>query len=238
MTIAFPAWYYDEIKQVGVDFEDTAQVEAYDRKQKSNTPEVNQALIQRLGINKGHKVIEIGCGTGTFSIQAALTGAKVHAVDVSESMLSYAENKAKAAGATNIEFHHAGFLSYEHKDEPVDFIITKAAFHHLPDFWKTVGLLRMWEMLKPEGILYLQDAIFSFDAAEWQYRIDDWITRAAKPTGEGFSKADFEMHVREEYSTFAWIIEGMLKRTGLEVVEVNYITPEITEFISKKRSHQ
>ncbi len=75
--VAFPVWYYDELKQVGVDFEDTAQVELYDNKQKSNTPEVNQALIKRLGISKGNAVIELGCGTGTFAIQAALSGAKV-----------------------------------------------------------------------------------------------------------------------------------------------------------------
>ncbi|MBW4600597.1 MAG: class I SAM-dependent methyltransferase [Calothrix sp. FI2-JRJ7] len=50
---------------------------------------------------------------------------------------------AEKVGATNIEFHHARFLSYEPKDEHVDFIITKAAFHNLPDFWKTVGLTRI-----------------------------------------------------------------------------------------------
>lgn len=211
--VAFPVWYYDELKQVGVDFEDTAQVEVYDNKQKSNTPEVNQALIKQLGISKGNEVIELGCGTGTFAIQAALSGAKVYAVDVSEAMLSYARNKAIAANAINIEFCHAGFLSYQHAAEPVDFIITKAAFHHLPDFWKTVGLLRMAAMLKSGGVLYLRDVIFSFDAVEYQQRIDDWIYRAAKPGGEGFSKADFEMHVREEYSTFAWIIEGILVRS-------------------------
>ncbi len=149
-------------------------------------------------------------------------------------MLSYARNKAIAANAINIEFCHAGFLSYQHAAEPVDFIITKAAFHHLPDFWKTVGLLRMAAMLKSGGVLYLRDVIFSFDAVEYQRRIDDWIHRAAKPGGEGFSKADFEMHVREEYSTFAWIIEGILVRSGFEIMEINYVTPEIAEFICRK----
>ncbi|MBW4668264.1 MAG: methyltransferase domain-containing protein [Cyanomargarita calcarea GSE-NOS-MK-12-04C] len=79
------------MKQVGVDFDDPVQVEAYDRKQTSNTPEANQALIQRLGISKKHRVIDIGTGTGTFAIIAALNGAHVYAVDVSHAMLSYAE---------------------------------------------------------------------------------------------------------------------------------------------------
>ena len=68
---------------------------------------------------------------------------EVIAVDVSKSMLSYIKTKATPTGATNIEFHHARFLSYEPIDEHLDFIITKSAPYHLSDFWKTVGLTRI-----------------------------------------------------------------------------------------------
>jgi putative AdoMet-dependent methyltransferase len=33
----FPKWYYNELAQVGVDFENQAEVEAYDRNQPSNS---------------------------------------------------------------------------------------------------------------------------------------------------------------------------------------------------------
>ncbi|MGL4617975.1 hypothetical protein [Chroococcidiopsis sp.] len=45
---------------------------------------------------------------------------------------------------------------------------------------------------------------------------------------------DFETHVREEYSTFAWIIEGMLNRVRLEF-ESNYLSPTMAEYICRKR---
>ncbi len=231
---AFPAWYYDELKQVGVDFENVVQVEAYDRKQTSNTPEVNRELIQRLGICQGHTVIEIGTGTGSFAIEAALTGACVYAVDVSAAMLAYARQKACVANVGNIEFHQAGFLTYEHQGEPVDFIVTKAALHHLPDFWKMIAFLRMHSMLKPGGVFYLRDVVFSFPPPEYRSRIDAWIDRVAKPTSEGFTKEEFEMHVREEHSTFAWIIEGMLTRSGFEIVEKDYPTSEYAQYICRK----
>lgn len=48
----------------------------------------------------------------------------------------------------NIEFIQSGFLTYEHQSEPVDLIFTKAALHHLPDFWKQIALLRLNQMLK------------------------------------------------------------------------------------------
>lgn len=189
------AWFYNELQQVGVDFEDKAQVEAYDRNQRSSA-EAEQALIDRLGISQGHIVIDLGTGTGTFAIQAALSGAHVQAVDVSSVMLAYAQQKARSAGAKNIQFHHSGFLTYEHTN-PADFIVTKAALHHLPDFWKMVAFLRMATMLKDGGILYLQDAVFSFAPSEYRSRINTWIERVAQPTGEGFTASDFEMHVRE-----------------------------------------
>jgi hypothetical protein len=49
MTL-LPGWFYNELQQIGVDFGDTAQVEAFDRNQKSSTPDAERSLIQRLGI--------------------------------------------------------------------------------------------------------------------------------------------------------------------------------------------
>lgn len=229
-----PTWHYNDLQQVGVDFEDPAQVAAFDRNQTSSTVAAERSLVAQLGIARGDVVIDLGAGTGTFAIQAALVGADVYAVDVSKVMLAYAQQKASNAKAGNIQFHHAGFLTYEHQATPADFVVTKAALHHLPDFWKQVALLRIAAMLKPEGILYLRDAIFSFLPDEYQSHIDNWIQRAAKPPGEGFTISDFEMHVREEHSTFAWIIEGMLERAGFEF-ESNYLSPTIAEYNCRKK---
>jgi hypothetical protein len=57
----------------------------------------------------------------------------------------------------------------------------------------------------------------------------------AKPAGEGFTLSDFETHVREEYSTFGWIIEGMLTRAGFEIEQANYLTPEYAQYVCRKR---
>lgn len=100
--------------------------------------------------------MNLGAGTGTFAIQAALAGACVHAVDVSQAILTYAQSKAQQTGATKIQFHQAGFLAEEHRDDLADFFITKNALHILPDFWKMIAFLRMAALLKPRGVLYLR----------------------------------------------------------------------------------
>ncbi len=224
-------WYFDELKMAGVDFQDVAQVEAYDRNQTSSTPEKEQALVTRLGILAGQTVIDLGAGTGTFAIAAAMAGASVHAVDISQAMLTYAENKALKVSAGTVKFHQAGFLTYEHQDSLADVVITKNALHILPDFWKMVAFLKIAALLKPKGKFYLRDVIYSFPPTEYQTAIDEWIKQVAKPEGQGWTAKDFEMHVREEHSTFAWIIEAMLRRSGFEIVEVNYPSPTYAEYL-------
>lgn len=230
----FPAWYYDDRQQVGVDFEDTTRVANYDRDQGSNAAE-EQALLQRLDIQPGARIIDLGAGTGSFAIEAAKAGAAVYVVDVSHSMLAYTAQKASTLGISNIEFHHGGFLTYEHHVAPVDAIITRFALHHLPDFWKMVAFQRMATMLKSGGLLYLRDTVFSFEPAEYRERIDAWIKRVAKEPGTGFVAADFETHVRDEYSTFGWILEGMLTRAGFLIETATYPSAEYAEYICRKR---
>ena len=230
--INFPAWYFDESRMAGVDFEDDNQVTAFDRKQQSSTPEKEQALVDRLKITAGHTVIDLGAGTGTFAIEAALSGATVHAVDISRAMLNYAQVKARQANVQPIKFHRAGFLTYEQADSLADFVISKSALHILPDFWKAIALQRIAAMLKPQGIFYLRDVIFSFAPAQYESEIRHWIDRATTATGWG--AADYEMHLREEHSTFAWIIEGMLTRSGLEIVEASYLSPTVAEYLCIK----
>ncbi|MEG4802824.1 class I SAM-dependent methyltransferase [Microcoleus sp. ARI1-B5] len=235
---SLPNWYFDESKMAGVDFEDTAQVETFDLKQPSSTPEKEQVLVSRLSISPKQTVIDLGAGTGTFAIQAALTGASIHAVDISQAMLIYAQNKAKKAGVMNIQFHQAGFLTYEHREGLADVVVTKAALHILPDFWKMVAFLRIASMLKPGGRFFLRDVIFSFPPPEYEASLQAWIKLAAKPEGEGWTKQDYEMHIREEHSTFAWIIKGMLKQAGFNIAEVNYVSPVLAEYLCEKASQQ
>jgi cyclopropane fatty-acyl-phospholipid synthase-like methyltransferase len=150
---------------------------------------------------------------GAFVIPAARVCRKVFAVDISQAMLDRCAEKASAAGLRNIEVCCAGFLTYEHKKDPVDAIISVAALHHLPDFWKAVALKRMYHMLKPGGKLFLFDVVFSFPVESYQSELDNWVNGMRRQAGQAMAE-ETVIHIRDEYSTFDWVMDGMIERAG------------------------
>ncbi|WP_425450214.1 class I SAM-dependent methyltransferase [Virgifigura deserti] len=182
-----PLWHYDELRQVGLDFEDAAAVAAYDRNQGSSHVEDN-ALLDRLEIQADHVMIDLGAGTGAFAVEAAKRCRKIFAVDVSGAMLAF-ETRAADAGVDNIAFRKGGFLSYEHEEPLADLVVTKYAPHHFPDFWKAVALLRINRMLRVGGVLFLRDVIFSFPLAHYRAGIDAWIAPGGEARRRGFHRS-------------------------------------------------
>ena len=86
-------------------------------------------------------VVDIGAGTGQFVIAAAPHVRQVIAVDVSPVMLSALEANVARSGHHNVQCVLGGFLSYQHAVEPTDFVYSRWALHHLPDFWKSIALV-------------------------------------------------------------------------------------------------
>ncbi|WP_278184588.1 class I SAM-dependent methyltransferase [Desulfofarcimen acetoxidans] len=192
-------------------------------------------FLSNLSLDNYHNVtmIDLGCGTGATSLYASKYFKKIYAIDVSELMIKQVIKKSEKENITNIEFINSGFLSYEHKAEPVDIVLTKSALHHLPDFWKQVALLRINKMLKPSGIFYLFDVIYHFQPTEYINKIDNFISAFEAMAGEQF-KAEVETHIRDEFSTFSWIMEGMLARAGFEVEKIRTSDGFVMEYYCKK----
>jgi cyclopropane fatty-acyl-phospholipid synthase-like methyltransferase len=219
----YPTWQYDEMKYSGVDFNDPAVASEYDErfKELENFEETAKQILETVGLSRGSTVIDIGCGTGLFVLYAAKWCKNVHAVDVSEQMLDICKTKAKQQGLNNIDYHHAGFLTYEHSDEPVDAVISTKALHHLPDFWKSAAILRIYKMLKPQGRFYLEDLVYSFEPGNYVDAISLWIEQIVNIQGPEF-RPRMETAIRQEYKTFNWIIEGLLEKAGFKIENIDY----------------
>jgi cyclopropane fatty-acyl-phospholipid synthase-like methyltransferase len=211
-----PGWFPDELAHAGPEHLDPACVPGYDPKANTD-PAEDIGLLRTLGLSERHTVVDMGAGTGTFALAAAAHCARVIAVDVSSPMLARLEAKAAALGIANVRCVQAGFLSYEHEGDPVDIVYSRNALHHLPDFWKAIALQRIAAMLKPGGIFRLHDIVYSFDPDDAGCVLEAWFASAAADPADGWTRAELETHVRDEHSTFSWLLEPMIERAGFTI---------------------
>jgi ubiquinone/menaquinone biosynthesis C-methylase UbiE len=63
-----------------------------------------ESLVQRLGITKGIKVLDLGCGDGTTALPAASLGADVLGVDIASNLVAAGNTRVQSLGLANCRF--------------------------------------------------------------------------------------------------------------------------------------
>jgi ubiquinone/menaquinone biosynthesis C-methylase UbiE len=66
--------------------------------------ESGEALVQRIGVKKGMKVLDLGCGDGTTAVPAAKLGADVLGVDIARNLVEAGNRRAQEMGLANCRF--------------------------------------------------------------------------------------------------------------------------------------
>lgn len=219
-------WLLDEIAHAGPEHLDEEFIAGYDRKQGYPDPAEDIETFERHGLGETSVIVDLGAGTGQFAVPAAQRFGKVIAADVSPVMVAAIRAKADAAGLgtqrpARLIVERAGFFSFS-PGEPVDGVFTRNALHQVPDFWKVVALKRIADMLRPGGVLRLQDLIFDFGPGEIDDVFAGWFADAADDPATGYTAADYAEHIKTEYSTFRWLLEPMLAAAGFEITDVSY----------------
>jgi len=216
------SWVPDEVASAGRENLDADHVARYDDKMDAGAAAEVAMLFER-GLPDRPTVVDLGAGTGQFTIAVAPRAGRVVAVDVSPVMLERLRASVANARLANVECIAAGFLSYEHEGAAADLVYSRYALHHLPDFWKAVALARIARMLAPGGVFRLSDVVYGFDAADAASRIEAWVrANASASVGDGWTRAELEEHVRDEHSTFTWLLEPMLTRAGFVIEAAEY----------------
>ena len=122
-------------------------------------------MIEAAAIRPGHRVLDLGCGTGSLAmlIRARCPEAEVVGLDPDPKALAIARTKAERAGQA-IEWRHGFADSLPFEDASFDRVVSSLVFHHLP----------------PDVYGALEPLYFVADAADLQdkyVRTRAWIER-------------------------------------------------------------
>src|SRR5580765_5613805 len=87
--------------------------------------ESGHALVQRLGITKGMKVLDLGCGDGTTALPAAKLGVDVVGVDIARNLVEAGNKRAAEFGLTNCSFQEGDASNLEQlPDRAFDLVVS------------------------------------------------------------------------------------------------------------------
>jgi cyclopropane-fatty-acyl-phospholipid synthase len=111
-------------------------------------------IIKKLDIQKGQKILEVGCGWGGMAFEIARQkGCEVKGISLSKNQISYCNKKAKELGLNNqVNFELADYREINGK---YDRIFSVGMFEHVGKKFYKVFFESMNKLLKEDGIFLL-----------------------------------------------------------------------------------
>lgn len=150
-------------------------------------------------VDKKHKVLELGAGTGRFTLELASLAKEVTAIDVSPNMLDLLNKKAKTRGITNIRTICSDIMETT-VDETFDVIVSFSAIEYILD--KNALFAKISKCLAPGGHLIITTAHNTF--FRWWGRMGNYLRQGILMNA--YSKKQMN-----------WLLES----NGLEALEIS-----------------
>ncbi len=112
-------------------------------------------ILATVKIRPSVVVVDLGCGSGFFTVPLAKKAAKVYAIDVQKEMLEVLEQKIQSHRIMNIEplLSRADDIPLE--SETVDLVVSINTLHEFDNRDRTIGEMR--RILKPNGTALIVD---------------------------------------------------------------------------------
>ena len=132
---------------------------------------------EHAGLSDGQRILELGCGWGSFSLWMARTypQARIVAVSNSRSQRAFIESKALDEGLDNLEVVTADMNTFA-AEQQFDRIVSVEMFEHMANWRELLSRCRRW--LAPDGRMFVhvfthRDTPYRFDHSDK----DDWIAQ-------------------------------------------------------------
>lgn len=112
-------------------------------------------------ITKGERVLDMGCGTGRFTVPMARKGAQVTGLDLSQGMLDVASRKLAEQGL-HADMHQGDMADLPFDDGTFDTVTSMLALMHVPLADRSAVFREVSRVLKPGGrmLLCVKNSVF------------------------------------------------------------------------------
>lgn len=114
-----------------------------------------------MGFAEGMTVLDLGCGTGTFTVEMArMVGSTgtIHAVDLQQSLLVQAATRVEQANLpASVHFHHSGAYQLPLEQSTIDLAVVIATLPQIPE--SQVALAELRRVIKPGGRLAISEEL-------------------------------------------------------------------------------
>lgn len=131
---------------------------------------VHEEIIRRANMGRSYTVLDIGCGTGFLTFEAAKYAEQVIALDLSRPLLRYVIEKAENP-QRNILPIRCDAVDLSFKDESFDAVLAGWILHELPDRLET---LKEWvRVLKKGAPLVVGDKGVPEDRSLFDFKLSD-----------------------------------------------------------------
>jgi SAM-dependent methyltransferase len=155
----------------------------------------------RAHLKPGMTILEVGCGTGSFTRELARSGAEVVAIDVSPELLEIARSNYSGPNV-RYEIQNAYALTYS--DATFDSVVGSSVLHHLEI---EVALREIYRVLKPRGTIYFTEP----NMLNPQIAIQKNVPWVKQRLGDS----------PDETAFFRWLLRRLLEQTGYRDIRID-----------------
>jgi SAM-dependent methyltransferase len=127
-------------------------------------------------LTPGTRVLDVGCGPGTITLDFArrVAPARVIGIDRADDVLARAQDAADAQGVTNVEFTTGDVYALAHDDASFDVVHAHQVLQHLTD--PVAALREMRRVCAPDGVVAARDSDYAtFTWWPEDPRLDRWL---------------------------------------------------------------
>jgi 2-polyprenyl-3-methyl-5-hydroxy-6-metoxy-1,4-benzoquinol methylase len=152
-------------------------------------------------LRPGMAVLELGCGTGTFTRELAQSGADIIAIDLSPELLEIARTNCSAQ---NVRYQTENAYALSYPDGAFDSVVGSSVLHHLE---VEEALRNIYRVLKPNGTIFFTEPNMLNPQIAVQKNVP-WIKRKLGDSPD-------------ETAFFRWRLRRLLEQTGYHNVQID-----------------